>query len=105
MKFERSENSWTGLLKRDWKFRLWVWFAVRILKFPFTVNFTPAEMDEVYAIGFATSQAAANRMQGDELLMQRLNQANAQIAALSGSRKGRRAMRQVARGAIRKETK
>lgn len=104
-KWKQTEGSWTGLKKTDWRFRIWRWFAWRILKFPFTVNFTPEDMDEVYAIGFATSKRASDRMRGDDLLIERLNQANAQIAALSGSRKGRRAMQQVARNAIRKESK
>lgn len=99
--YHRSEKSWTGLKRSSWKYKIWVWFAVRILKFPFTVNFTPPGEDEVYAIGFATSHKASDRMRGDDLLIERLNMANAQIAALSGNRKGRRNMKRVAKAALK----
>lgn len=102
-KSDQITKSWTGLKRSDWRYRLWVWFARRILNFPFTVNFTPPEQNEVYAIGFATSKPAADRMRGDDLLIERLNQANLQIAALTGNRKGRRNLKRVAKAALKEK--
>lgn len=87
------------------KYRFLLWFARRICRIPFTINFNKPDSDEFYAVAFAATPAAADRVRGDDMLIERLRQANAQIAALSGNRKGRRVMRQVARGAIRKESK
>lgn len=87
------------------RYRFMLWYARQVLRIPFTVNFNKPDSDEFYAVAFAATPAAADRVRGDDLLIERLAQANAQIAALSGSRKGRRAMKLVARSAIRKEAK
>lgn len=89
----------------SWKYRFLLWFARRICRIPFTVKFDKPDSDEFYGVAFAATPAAAERVRGSDYLIEQLRQANVQIAALSGNRKGRRAMRQVARGAIKKESK
>ncbi len=51
--------------KTDWRFRLWCFFAIRILKVPYTVNFTPPDSDQIVGIGFAWSAEVAARMQAN----------------------------------------
>lgn len=63
------------------KYRLWIWFAVNVLRAPYTVDFTPPDSDVVVGIGFAWNRADAERMQ-----------ANYTIAPPIPSRRQRRAI-------------
>lgn len=85
------------------KYRFLLWFARRICKIPFTINFNKPDSEDFYAVAFAATPAAADRVRGNDMLIQRLNRANATIAALSGNRKSRRLLKQAARGAAKKE--
>lgn len=85
----------------DLKYRFLLWWARRICRIPFTVNFNKPDSDEFYAVGFAATPAASDRLNGDQLLMQRLEAANQTIAALSGTRKSRRLLKQAAKGAAK----
>lgn len=91
--------------KSDWRYRLLKWWAVRICKIPFTVEFTPPDQDELYATGFAWSPAAANRMRGDDMLIERLQRAENAARVAGGSRKARRMMNAAAKRAAKKELK
>lgn len=51
--------------KGAWQFRLWKWVGVRILRCPYTVNFTPPDSDIVVGIGFAWDQQTAIKMQAN----------------------------------------
>lgn len=91
--------------KSHWKYRFLIWYAHRILKVPIVVNFTPDWMDELFAVGFAWSPQAANRMRGDDLLAEKIQNANAAAAAAAGSRKARRIINAAAKRAAKKELK
>lgn len=91
------------MIKTHWKYRLLIWYATRILKVPFIVNFTPEEMDELYAVGFAWTPAAANRMRGDDMLIEKLQDAQKVAAVAGGSRKARRLVNAAAKRAAKKE--
>lgn len=91
--------------KTDWRLRFLVWWARRICKVPFIVNFTPEWMDEFYAVGFAASPQAANRMRGDDMLIERIQQAETAAMALKGTRKGRRVMNRAAKRAAERQAK
>lgn len=91
--------------KTNWRYRFLIWFARRILRVPIIVNFTPDWMDEVFAVGFAWSPAAATRMRGDDLLAEKLQDAQAAAAVHAGSRKARRVVNAAARRAAKKELK
>lgn len=91
--------------KKHWKYRFLIWYARRILRVPIIVNFTPDWMDELFAVGFAWSPQAANRMRGDDLLAEKIQNANAAAAAAAGSRKARRIINAAAKRAAKKELK
>lgn len=91
--------------KNHWKLRLLIWYCRRILKVPYLVNFTPAEHEDVYAWGLAWSEAAAQRLRGDDRLIERVKRAESMAVAMSGSRKGRKTMNRAARRAAEKELK
>lgn len=85
--------------KNHWKVRFLLWYARRILRVPVIVNFTPEEMADIYAVGFAWSPEAAQRIRGDDRLIERLKAAEAKVAALSGTRRGRRIVNRAAQKA------
>lgn len=85
------------------RYRFLLWFARRICRITYTINFNKPDSDEFYAVAFADSPGAADRVRGNDMLIERLNQANATIAALSGNRKSRRLLKAAARGAAKKE--
>lgn len=91
--------------KNHWKLRLLIWYARRVLKVPFIVNFTPDEHEDVYAWGFAWSEGAAQRMRGDDRLIERARAAESMAVAMSGKRAGRKALNRAARRAAEKELK
>lgn len=89
--------------KNHWKYRFLIWYAHRVLRVPIIVNFTPDEMDELYGVGFAWSPEAAQRMRGSDRLIERTQRAEAAMVAMSGSRRGRKAMNRAARRQLEKE--
>lgn len=89
--------------KTHWKYRFLIWYAKRILRVPIIVNFTPGWMDELYGVGFAWSPQAATRMRGDDLLAEKLKDAQAAAAVHAGSRKARRIINAAAKRAAKKE--
>lgn len=89
--------------KTHWKYRFLIWYARHVLKVPIVVNFTPSWMDELFAVGFAWSAQAANRMRGDDLLAEKLQDASAAAAVNAGSRKARRIVNAAAKRAAKKE--
>lgn len=91
--------------KTSWKYRFLLWFARRVMHVPIIVNFTPDWMDDVYAVGFAWSPAAADRMRGDDLIAEKLKDAQAAAAVHAGSRKARRIVNAAAKRAAKKELK
>lgn len=93
------------MIKTNWKYRFLLWYARRVLKVPIIVNFTPDWMDEVFGVGFAWSPQAATRMRGDDLLAEKLKDAQAAAAVHAGSRKARRIINAAAKRAAKKELK
>lgn len=91
--------------KNHWKLRFLLWYCRRILKVPFLINFTPDEHEQVYAWGLAWSEGAAQRLRGDDRLIERVRAAESMAVAMSGKRAGRRAMNRAARRAAEKELK
>lgn len=91
--------------KNSWKMRVLMFWAVKVCRIPFTVNFTPPDHDEFYAVGFAWTPAAANRMRGDDMLIERLNQAQAVATTATTSRSARRMMNRAAKKAAEQERK
>ncbi len=91
--------------KSNWRYRFLIWYAARVLRVPIIVNFTPEWMDELFAVGFAWSPAAASRMRGDDLLAEKLKDATAAQNAAAGSRKARRIINAAAKRAAKKETR
>lgn len=91
--------------KTHWKYRLLIWYAHHVLRVPIIVNFTPEWMDELFAVGFAWSPAAATRMRGDDLLAEKLKDATAAQNVALGSRKARRVVNAAARRAAKKEAR
>ena len=89
--------------KTSWKHRLLVWYARRVYKVPFIVDFTPEWMDDVFAVGFAWSPEAANRMRGDDRLIERARAAEAAASMARNSRSARRMANRAARKAAKKE--
>jgi hypothetical protein len=89
--------------KDDWRIRLLLWVARRIVKVPIIVDFTPEDMKTVYAIGFAWTQFAADRMRGDDMLIERARRAEALANINAGSRKVRRTMNRAATKAAKRE--
>jgi len=85
--------------KSHWKLRLFTWYANHILKVPFIVNFTPPDMTNMYAIGFAWTPGARDRMMGNEMLINRLKNAEALAQALSTTRSGRRQTNKIVKSA------
>ncbi len=91
------------MIKTHWKYRLLIWYAQRVLKVPIIVNFTPDWMDELYGVGFAWTPEAANRMRGDDRLIERVQKAEALAGTALGSRKARRLANRAAKKAAQKE--
>lgn len=89
--------------KTHWKYRFLMWFAQRILRVPFIVNFTPDWMDELYAVAFAWSPQAAERVRGNDMLIEKLKAAQTAAKTASGSRAARRLVNRAARRAAKKE--
>ena len=87
--------------RSDWKYKLWLWWAIKVLRVPFTVNFTHPEDPNVYGIGFAWTEEQARNMRGDVALRHENAQLQQRIQALSGTRKGRRIMNSAAKKAVR----
>lgn len=85
--------------KRHWKFKLFRWYAEKILRVPFIIDFTPANYENVFAIGFAWTPQAANRMRGDDMLIERLQKAEAAARAAGGTRAARRIVNRAAKRA------
>lgn len=89
--------------KTHWKYRLLIWIGKHVVKVPIVVNFTPDWMDDVYAVGFAWSPQAADRMRGDDMLAEKLKNAQAAQNVALGSRKARRVVNAAAKRAAKKE--
>lgn len=89
--------------KNHWRIRFLLWVARRIVRVPIIVNFTPEDMADMYAVGFAWTPQAASRMRGDDLLVQRLQNAEAAARLATGSRKARRIANAAAKRAAKKE--
>lgn len=89
--------------KTQWRYRLLIWAAKRIVRVPIIVDFTPEHMDDVYAVGFAWSPQAANRMRGDDMLVERLQNAETAASMATGSRRARRIANAAAKRAAKKE--
>lgn len=83
------------------RYKFLLWFAKNICRIQFTVKFDKPGSDEFYAVAFADSPAAADRVRGNDMLIEKLRVAEAHIAALSGNRKGRRNMKRVAKAALK----
>lgn len=88
--------------KTDWRYRTWLFWAGRILKIPYKVDFDLPEDTELYAVGFAWSQEAADRMRGNDILIDQLEQTRDIASGLAGTRKGRRAIKRIAKKAAEK---
>lgn len=93
------------MLKTDWRLRVLMWWAVKVCRIPFTVNFTPPDHDQFYGVGFAANAQAADRMRGDQMLIERLQAAQAALETATGTRKGRRIMNAGAKRAAREAVK
>ena len=91
--------------KTNWRYRFLIWYARKILRVPIIVNFTPDWMDELFAVGFAWSPAAADRMRGDDLLAEKLKNAQAAANVAAGSRKALRIINAAAKRAAKKESR
>ena len=85
--------------RTSWKFKVLLFWAIKVCKIPFTVNFTPPDSEDFYGIGFAANEQAATRMRGDDFLLERVRAADAMIAALKGTRKSRRMLNSAAKKA------
>lgn len=83
--------------KTHWKYRLLIWYAHKVLHVPIVVNFTPEHMDNLYAVGFAWSAGAAQRMRGNDMLLERTRTAETLAKTNLGGRKARRAMNRAAK--------
>lgn len=91
--------------RSDWRYKFLLWWAVRVCRIPFTVNFTPPDQDQLYATGFAWTPAAAERMRGSDHLIERVQRAETAAKVAGGSRKARRMMNAAAKRAAKKELK
>ena len=89
----------------DRRYRLLLWFARRICRIPYTVKFDKPGSAYFYAVAFAATPGAANRVRGNDMLIERLKQAETINQAMAGNRKGRRAIARVAKNALKKEGK
>lgn len=89
--------------KTHWKYRLLIWIGKHVVRVPIIVNFTPDWRDDVYAVGFAWSPQAADRMRGNDLLVDKLKNAQAAANVAAGSRKARRIVNAAAKRAAKKE--
>jgi hypothetical protein len=89
--------------KTNWKYRLLIWWAQKVLHVPFIVNFTPEDHEDLYAVAFAWSPQAAERVRGNDMLIERLKAAQTAAKAASGTRTGRRLINRAARRAAQKE--
>lgn len=87
----------------DRRYRFLLWFARRICRIPYTINFNKPDSDDFYAVAFAATPAAADRVRGNDMLIERLRIAEQTIGALSGNRKSRRILKRAAQGAAKKE--
>lgn len=88
--------------KTHWKYHLLIWIANHIVRVPIIVNFTPEWMDDLYGVGFAWTPEAAQRMRGDDRLIERTQKAEALAKTNLGSRSARRAINRAARREARK---
>jgi len=91
--------------KNHWKYRFLLWYAKRILRVPIIVNFTPDHMDELFGVGFAWSPEASRRMQGNDNLIKRVQQAETAAAIGMKGRRGRRVANRAARRAAEREAR
>lgn len=57
------------IAKRSKRFRFFVWFAVRVLRAPYTVDFTPPENDNVAGIAFTWDKETAVRMRANYMTL------------------------------------
>lgn len=85
--------------RSNWKFKLWMWWSLKIIRIPYVINFNDPEDPDVYGVGFAWTERQALDMRGDEALRQEIIQLKNRIGALSGSRSGRRIMNRAAKRA------
>lgn len=83
------------------KYRFLLWFAKKVCAVQYTVKFDKPGSDEFYAVAFAATPGAANRVRGNDMLVEKLRIAESQIAALSGTRSARRNMKRVAKAAMK----
>lgn len=91
--------------KTDLRFRIWLWWAAKIVKIPYKVDFDLPDDTELYAVGFAWSEEAANRVRGNDALIEQIQEARTAAVAASGSRTGRRIMNRAARRAAKEAQK
>lgn len=91
--------------KTHWKYRLLIWIAKRVVRVPIIVNFTPEHMDDLYAVGFAWTPGAAERMRGNDMLIERAQRAEAAAYMASGTRSARRLANRAARRAAEREAR
>jgi hypothetical protein len=88
--------------KTNWKYRFIIWWAQRVLHVPFIVNFTPEDHDDLYAVAFAWTPGAADRVRGNDMLIERAQRAESLAKANLMSRSGRRAINRAAKREARK---
>ena len=88
--------------KTNWKYRLLIWWAQHVLHVPFIVNFTPEEHEDLYAVAFAWTPGAADRVRGNDMLIERAQRAEALAKSNLGGRAARRAINRAAKREARK---
>lgn len=51
--------------KNSWKVRIWLWWALKVIKAGYTINFTRPESPEMQGVGFAWDKDTALAMQAN----------------------------------------
>lgn len=84
--------------KNTLKMRFFIWYAMKILKAPYFLNFTNPAEDNTDGLGFAWTPEMAERMRGGPILEGKLREAQARISLLQkGDRRTRRMINRAAK--------